>query len=431
MKKTLLLSAAILFSHKAIANPDTYVDTVGNIINNNCVVCHREGGIGPMSFETYEQVRPWSPLIAYKVSNREMPPYAYDDHIGIQNLEGDWRLRQEEIDAVVNWVNSGSPYGDADTVLQPPALPSLNPWNFEPQFGAPDLIVPSSPYDIPANGNDLWRKEFVDPQLAESRCIKAVQVKPKGDAAAVVHHANSDIYMYDEEGELQQYGQLTEYAMGKWGELMPEGVCRTFPANSLVRWDIHMFPGGVGATAEGEMIEDNVVEIGLWFHDEDYEEVNDVYQQGLRLYPLREGYENGHLIIPPNGYAMTQGFHSFDHPVRIDSFQPHGHLRMNAASLEIFNPMTGRTKPVSQISNWSATWHHSHIYSPLEAPVLAVGEVLVIKQWYDNTASNPNNPDPDQWVYGGSRTGDEMSHAWIAVTHLDDAKYEELISERQ
>jgi hypothetical protein len=219
--------------------------------------------------------------------------------------------------------------------------------------------------------------------------------------------------------------------MGKWGELMPEGVCRTFPANSLVRWDIHMFPGGVGATAEGEMIEDNVVEIGLWFHDEDYEEVNDVYQQDLRLYPLREGYENGHLIIPPNGYAMTQGFHSFDHPVRIDSFQPHGHLRMNAASLEIFNPMTGRTKPVSQISNWSATWHHSHIYSPSEAPILAVGEVLVIKQWYDNTASNPNNPDPDQWVYGGSRTGDEMSHAWIAVTHLDDAKYEELISERQ
>lgn len=317
-----------------------------------------------MSFEGYEQVKPWSPLIAYKVANREMPPYAYDDHIGIQNLEGDWRLKPEEIDTIVEWVNSGSPYGDIDRVVQPPKLPSLDAWNFEPEFGSPDLVIPSSPYDIPANGNDLWSKEFTDPQLAESRCIKAVQVKPRGDAAAVVHHANSDIYMYDSEGELHQYGQLTEYAMGKWGEVMPEGVCRTFPANSLVRWDIHMFPGGVGATAEGGMIRDNVVEIGLWFHDEDYEEVNDVYQQDLRLYPLRDGYENGHLIVPPHGYAMTQGFHSFDHPVRIDSFQPHGHLRMNAASLEIFNPATGRTKPVSQISNWSATWHHSHIYDP-------------------------------------------------------------------
>jgi hypothetical protein len=57
--------------------------------------------------------------------------------------------------------------------------------------------------------------------------------------------------------------------------------------------------------------------------------------------------------------------------------------------------------------------------------------VLVIKQWYDNTAGNPNNPDPDQWVYEGSRTGDEMSHAWIAVTHLDDEGYENLVAERK
>ena len=47
-------------------------------------------------------------------------------------------------------------------------------------------------------------------------------MKPRGDAKAVVHHANSDVYVYDEKAELQQYGQLTEYAMGKWGELMPE-----------------------------------------------------------------------------------------------------------------------------------------------------------------------------------------------------------------
>jgi hypothetical protein len=45
---------------------------------------------------------------------------------------------------------------------------------------------------------------------------------------------------------------------------------------------------------------------------------------------------------PPHGTTMTQGFHSFDHPVRLDSFQPHGHLRLRSASLEIFYPKTGR-----------------------------------------------------------------------------------------
>lgn len=409
----------------------TYNSHVAKILNENCVVCHREGGIGPMQLENYDQVRPWAPLIQYKVANRQMPPYAYDHGIGIQDLKGDWRMEQEEIDMVVAWVNQGSPVGDPDVMPPKADLRDPSEWTFAAEFGQPDLIVPSVAMDIPANGNDLWSKHFVNPGLTQDRCIKAVQVKPRGDARAVVHHANSDVYVPDENGDLQEFGQLTEYAMGKWGELMPEGVCRTMPANAQVRWDIHMFPGGVGATAEGQMIKDNVVEIGLWFHDADYVAKNQPYKQDLRLYGLREGYENGELIVPPNGYTMTQGFHSFDHPVRIDSFQPHGHLRMNAAALEIFYPETGRTEQISQISNWSATWHHSHIYDPDAAPLLPVGAVLVIKQWYDNTANNPNNPDPDQWVFGGSRTGDEMSHAWIAVTHLDQDGFDKLVADRK
>jgi len=50
--------------------------------------------------------------------------------------------------------------------------------------------------------------------------------------------------------------------------------------------------------------------------------------------------------------------------------------------------------------------------------------------WHDNTADNPWNPDPDQWVTSGQRTGDEMSHAWIAVTHLDEKGYQRLQAER-
>ncbi|MGI9250316.1 MAG: hypothetical protein ACR2PR_03855 [Pseudohongiellaceae bacterium] len=409
----------------------TYNSHVAQVINENCVVCHQEGGIGPMQLENYEQVRPWAPLIQLRVANREMPPYAYDHGIGIQELQGDWRMSQDEIDTIVAWVNQGSPLGDPDVVPPRPDLPDPNEWNFAAEFGQPDLIVPSVPIDIPASGNDMWHKHFVDSGLTQERCIKAVQVKPRGDAKAVVHHANSDVWAPDETGEYVRQGQLTEYAMGKWGELMPEGVCRTIPADARVRWDIHMFPGGVGATANGSMIENNVVEIGLWFHDEDYIEREQPYKQDLRLYVMRDGYENGELIIPPHGYTMTQGFHSFDHPVRIDSFQPHGHLRMNAASLEIFYPATGRTEQISQISNWSATWHHSHIYEPDASPLLPTGAVLVIKQWYDNTADNPNNPDPDQWVYDGSRTGDEMSHAWIAITHLDDEGYKAILAERE
>jgi hypothetical protein len=399
----------------------TYTSDVAEIINNNCVVCHRPGGIGPMSFVGYEAVRPWAPLIQMKVANREMPPYAYDHGIGIQDLQGDWRLSQKEIDTVVSWVDSGSQYGENDIVVQPPNLADPNEWNFVVDFGQPNLIIPSVPIDIPASGNDLWHKHLVPTGLTTDRCIKAVQVKPRGDAKSVVHHANSNVVI-----DGGREGMLTEYAMGKWGEIVPKGVCRTLPANSQVRWDIHMFPGGLGAMAPGSIIRDNVVEIGLWLYSE--EESQELkYKQDLSLYRL--GNQDD-IVIPPHGYHMTQGFHSFDHPVRLDSFQPHGHLRMNAASLEIFYPSTGRTEQISQVSNWSATWHHSHLYEPDVAPLIPAGAVIILKQWYDNTANNPNNPDPDMWVVGGSRTGDEMTHAWLAITHLDDEGYQKLLEER-
>jgi mono/diheme cytochrome c family protein len=404
----------------------TYNGEVAKILNENCVVCHREGGIGPMQLTNYDQVRPWAPLVQYKVSRREMPPYAYDQHIGIQDLQGDWRLDQDEIDTIVAWVNQGSPEGESTGDIAMPELPSLDTWTFAAQFGEPDLILPSTPIDVPANGNDMWHRPYVDTGLVANRCIKAVQVKPRADSKTVVHHANSTVEVQNADGDWERYGQLTEYAMGKWGEVMPEGVCRTIPANSRVSWDIHIFPGGLGATAPGAMIKDNVVEIGLWLYPEGYEKVA-TYKQDLKLYRL----DQGELLIPPNGYAMTQGFHTFDHPVRIDSFQPHGHLRMRAASFEIFYPDTGRTEQISQISNWSATWHHSHLYSPDVAPLVPAGAVLVLKQWYDNTADNPNNPDPNQWVVDGSRTADEMTHAWIAVTHLDDAGFEKLVADRK
>ena len=83
------------------------------------------------------------------------------------------------------------------------------------------------------------------------------------------------------------------------------------------------------------------------------------------------------------------------------------------------------------ISNWNPGWHLSHVYEDHVAPLLPKGAVLIITGWYDNTADNPHNPDPDQWVGSGDRTADEMSHAWIAVTHLTEEGHERIAKERE
>ena len=72
-----LLSWFVFQSTSAAAADDsqnehaiTYSGEVARIINENCVVCHREGGIGPMELTSYENVRPWAPLIQLRVANR-------------------------------------------------------------------------------------------------------------------------------------------------------------------------------------------------------------------------------------------------------------------------------------------------------------------------------------------------------------------------
>ena len=408
----------------------TYAADVAIIIQNNCQVCHRAGGIGPMELITYEDVQRYAPLIKIKVRDRLMPPYYYDTDIGIQELQHDWRLSQEDINTVVAWVDQGAPLGDPADMPPPADLRATDEWSLAAEFGPPDLLAPSSPIDIPAEGLDVWYRPIVEIQGLpenEERCIKALQVKPRGDAVTVVHHANSTFQLLQDDGSFRGTGdRATEYAMGKLGEIIPDGVCRRIPAGSYVRWDIHMYPGGLGATAANDVIEDNVVELGIWLHPADYEYE---YRQDLVSYNFMEGQRE--LLLPPNSGFMTQGFRSWDHPVRIDSFQPHGHLRLRSASLEIFYPQTGRTEIVGMISNWSATWHQSHIFEDQVAPLIPTGAVVIMKQWFDNTSANPNNPDPDQWVDYGQRTADEMSHFWMAVSHLDEEGYEKIVEERE
>ena len=264
----------------------TYARDVAPIIQQNCTVCHRPGGIGPMELVDYDDVRRYARRIKVNVANRVMPPYYYDNDIGIQELKHDWRLSDEDINTIVAWVDQGTPMGDPDDMPPPVELFDADGWSLSPEFGPPDLVVPSTPIDVPASGLDLWHRPFVPTGLPADRCIRAVQVKPQGAAKAVVHHANTTFRLLQEDGSFKSAGRASEYAMGKLGEILPEGVCRTMPADAWVAWDIHMYPGGLGAAAPNTVLPDNVVELGIWFYPEDYEYE---YRQNLSLYGLREG----------------------------------------------------------------------------------------------------------------------------------------------
>jgi hypothetical protein len=398
----------------------TFAKDVAPILQRSCMQCHQSGSIGPMALTTYEEVRPWARAIKQRVLAGEMPPYRYDRDVGIQHLKDDLRLSEAEVQTIARWVDSGAALGNRADLPPPPKFRDPDKWAFADELGPPDVIVRTKPYTLAARGQDVWWRPIVPTGMTEDRCVRAISVKPSRKGRAAAHHANTEFVVFDEKsGQWVETERVSEYALGKVGEVVPADSCRTFPANSMVRWDVHYYP-------TGEEIVDDVIEMGIWLYPKEHKAA---HKQDLKLYSLL--MKGSELEIPPHSTVMTQGFHSFKTPVRIDSFQPHGHFRLVAKTLEIFYPETGKLEMVSSVSNWTNNWHTSHIYADDVAPLVPRGAVLVVTGYYDNTKENKQNPDPDQWVGLGSRTADEMSHAWIAVTHLDDDAYKRLAAERE
>ena len=90
MKKIFLLMAAVfclmffsIASTSGNSNTNktksavTFTKDVAPILQKRCEECHRQGGMAPMSLETYEEARPWARAIKEKIVRREMPPFSY------------------------------------------------------------------------------------------------------------------------------------------------------------------------------------------------------------------------------------------------------------------------------------------------------------------------------------------------------------------
>src|SRR6266511_6076105 len=101
--------AVIATTHAAGPSPavaPTFTKDVAPIIFNNCTTCHRTGEVAPMTFLSYEDVRPWAKIIREKVRAREMPPWGADSEHSLK-MRNDRSLTQQQIDTIAVWVDGG------------------------------------------------------------------------------------------------------------------------------------------------------------------------------------------------------------------------------------------------------------------------------------------------------------------------------------
>ena len=425
------LAAVFVFqaqaTHAQQEHDVTYAKQVAPILQEKCQICHQPNSVAPMSLLTYEQAKLYAPLIKMKVEARVMPPWHINRTVGIQKFQNDRGLTDEQIETIVRWVDAGAPFGDEKDLPPPREFPDPNRWQLSDRFGPPDLIVKSEPYTLEAQTQDKWFRPTVETGVTEPRWVKAIEVKPSyPDGRRIVHHILTALLQEEEgltalattaTGAQTSAGLFMEWAVGKVGEIFPDGAGKLMLPGSRIRWEVHMH-------AVGEKVEDNQVELGIYFYPKDYVPTS---RTVLRMFDARGPSS---LDIPPGKIAVTEQMHVLPAPARLENFQPHMHMRGKAMSIEAIYP-DGRQELLSLVDHFQWTWHINYVYAEDVAPLLPKGTVLKITAWHDNTPENPSNPDPEQWVGWGDRTVDEMAHAWVDVTYLEQEEFDRLVAERE
>jgi hypothetical protein len=404
--------------------PPVFTRDVAPILQEKCQACHRPGYIAPMPLMTYEHARPWARAIRERVVARQMPPWHIDKTVGIQQFKNDRSLTDQQIDTIVRWVDAGAPIGDPKDMPPPKQFAADDVWGFAPIFGGPpDLVLRSPAYTVPAKGLDVWYKPVVETGLTEPRWVRAIEIRPatvKG--RRVTHHALARLQQNDPEAQPSEEnvgaGLFMEWAVGKQGEIMRPDSGKLMLPGSKIIFEVHYH-------AVGEEIADQV-ELGIYFYPRGQEPKH--RQALLALTSTAGGSRN--IDIPPHSTFVSQNFHVMRRAGRVESFQPHMHLRGKAMSMEAILP-NGTVQMLSHVNNFNFNWHNSYVYADEAAPLVPKGTILRITSWYDNTRNNRNNPDPDQWVGFGDRTIDEMGHAWVNVTYLSDEDYQAEIDARK
>ena len=378
----------------------TFSRDIAPILQDNCERCHREGGVAPMALGTYEQVRPWAPMIKVKTGIRDrmgaMPPYYVERGIGIQEYKDDERLSEAEILAIAAWVDDGAPMGNPEDMPPPRPWPADGAW----RLGEPDLVLRTQEFRIGAGDPDWWGDmEPVPTGLTEDRYVRAVEIREINDISAggggvggrfIVHHVIWRTRGPD--GEARRGWPVHE--LGRNPDIFNPRAGRLLEAGSAVESEsIHLNAAAANATG--------YLEYGFYLHPREYEPAY------TRSSSVGLGLGDGlNIDIQPG--ADGQALHAFSvlpAHMKITSFEPHLHAPGYRMCLEA---IWGNHIETLSCAGYDHNWVKQYTFDDDYAPILPRGTILHIAAEMDNTTANPNIPDPRNWQGSGNRSVSNM-----------------------
>jgi hypothetical protein len=416
------------------SSPVTYYKDVLPLLQKNCQSCHRPGQIAPMSFLTYESTRPWAKAMKAAILSRKMPPWFADMSASHSQFLNDRSLKQNDIDTIVKWVDGGAVAGDQKNAPAAIAWPE-NGWDIKPDF-----ISKGATFTVPAapkNNVIEWTTIVTPSGFTKDTWITSMQIK--ADHLPVTHHICVSFLPHtpdvkynipywtdkprDENGlELARHkgapspstsevSKLFSRTLGGGGleacyvpglaaqDYRLYSAGKLVPANTDIMWRLHYTPNGTQV--------DDTPEIG-------YTVAKQEPQRRYISVNLSSPTDADHFAIPPNhpNWESPTAETEFLEDAEMVWMMPHMHLRGKDMAYKLIFP-DGREQVILSVPNYDFNWQLGYNIQPIKLPK---GTKLICSAHYDNSANNKYNPNPNQTVYYGDMTWEEMMGPFFAIT---------------
>jgi mono/diheme cytochrome c family protein len=374
------------------ATPTFYQDVLP-ILQQKCQTCHRAGGanlggmVAPMSFTDYQETRAWAKSIARQVEAKTMPPWhAAPEFHGVFSNER--TLEPNEIATLVSWATNGAPAGDqADA---PPArewTANADGWS----IGKPDVVLTfGEKYFVKDEVEDQYITFFstiTSEMMPTPRYLKAIEFRP---GSSVVHHIIA-----------QPLGGI---APGNDAQVFEDGFAMYLAPNTEVSWQMHYHkePGpGTGVW--------DLSSVALKFYPEGYVPQHEVLNEGMGKFDF---------VIPPNDPRYTaKTTAKFDRDSILLGYTPHMHVRGTYAKYVAHYP-DGTQEVLLEVPKYDFNWQTHYAY-PAGGKRVPAGTEIELEMAWNNSTSNPSNPDPNAEIRFGEPTTAEMMFGFVSYADAE------------
>ena len=374
----------------------TWANGTAAVIFENCAGCHRPGEAAPFALLDYDEAAGWGEMLAEVVSENRMPPWHADPAHG--TFSNDARLSADEKGTLLAWVRAGCPEGDPAAAPDPPTF--ADGW----RIGDPDAVfaMADEPFTVPAEGVVDYQYLRVDPRFSENRYVVAAEPRP--GSPGVVHHIIVRVLPPGKRARLDPGDALIGYAPGLPPMELKPGQAFEIAAGSRLLFEIHY-------TANGRETAD-LSRVGLKFADP---AAVAAHRSGETPFTLVKSVavSNPKFEIPPGEERhVVKASREVPRDLTILALTPHMHYRGAAFRYELTTP-DGETTTLLDVPEYDFNWQHRYdLAEPLSVPK---GSRIDCTAAFDNSASNPANPDPTATVRWGEQSWEEMMIGFLLV----------------